>query len=303
LLFRHAAGGGIELTEDPASAPICVPFDFAHVSGVRWCGERGELLATASETEQGEPRLFARRLDREWRQIGTSFADDPVATADRYVVSSGNGIAVLGEDGSVLHEHRQGRANGAPPSLSISRDGTYLAWVRWKGDDKKLCVLDLSDNRVTESSQSLYRYAWLDDRRLVFLLGGPPRVLEAASGETQQFLPGRYHDVTAAGDQVWLTSDVRDSIVRRAGKASDEVWREQRSVRDRVKRESRRVGCVVPLADGSAWVLLDVYRGPYTTVRREELWLGPLADRAAGWRPLLDCHQPEFGFLMPFDGR
>jgi hypothetical protein len=152
-------------------------------------------------------------------------------------------------------------------------------------------------------SHSLYRYTWLDDRRLVFLLGGPPRVLDAATGATESFLPERYRNVAVAGAGLWLTSDARDSVFRCGLDGSDlEVaWTERRSLHDRLKREQRRVGEIVPVEARSAWILLEVYRGRYTIVRREERWIGPLASRGAGWRPLLDCHQPEFGFLMPFD--
>jgi len=106
-----------------------------------------------------------------------------------------------------------------------------------------------------------------------------------------------------AGDDVWLTSDPRDAVVRCGLDGSDlEVaWTEERSLNDRLKREQRRVGEIVPVAAGSAWILLEVYRRRYTIVRREERWLGPLGSRGVGWTPLLDCHQPEFGFLMPFD--
>jgi hypothetical protein len=71
-------------------------------------------------------------------------------------------------------------------------------------------------------------------------------------------------------------------------------------VADRLKRTSRRVETLVPVDDESAWLCLAVYRG-YRIVRREERWLGPLAASAEGWTPLLDCHQPEFGFALPFE--
>jgi hypothetical protein len=302
MLFQRAAGGGIEVADDPAAAPTHVPLDFAHVSSLRWCGERGELLASAGPDRE-ERRLFACRPGSAWRQVGDSFVDEPVASTDRYLAWHGRGISVLDEDGTVLHELRHGRSYAAPASISLSRDGGYLAWVRWRGDDKKLCVMSVADYRMTEYSHSLYRYAWLDGRRLVFLLGGPPRVLDAATGETQRFAAERYSHVAAADDRVWLTSEPRDAVVTCSpdGSSMREVWREQRSIADRLKRKRRRADSIVPLDDGSAWLELEVYRGPYRIVRREEKWVGALAASAEGWRPLLDCHQPEFGFLLPFD--
>jgi hypothetical protein len=313
VLLRFVVGG-IEVTDDPASDPVHVSLDFAHVSMLRFCDERAELLASATPTdgappsvtndERGERRLFAGRPGEGWRQVGgASFAADPVATTDRYLVSRGTGISVYSEDGNVLHEYKKGRFNWGPPSLSLSRGGSYLAWVRWKGDHQKLCVMDLADYTVTEYAHSLYRYAWLDDRRLVFLLGSAPRVLDAATGETERFLPDRYDDIAVAGDRVWLTRQFRDAVVtcRLDGSGVREVWNEERSFGDRLKRERRRVQSIVPLGDGSASLRLDVYHGPYTIVRREERWVGPLADGGTGWTPLLDCHQPEFGFLLPFE--
>jgi hypothetical protein len=205
VLFRRVETHRLDVAEDVASEPVRVPLDFAYVAPLRWCGERGELLASAGPDPE-ERRLFACRPGEAWRQIGDSSAEDPVATTDRYLTWHGRGITAFGEDGAVLHEHRQGRANAAPASLSLSRDGSYLAWVRWRGDDKKLCVMDLADYRVTEYVHSLYRYAWLDDHRLVFLLGSPPRVLDAVTGETRRFVDMPYADVAVAGERVWLAT-------------------------------------------------------------------------------------------------
>ena len=312
MLYRRTEDGGIEVTRDVAADPIPIPLDFAHVSTLRWCDERGELLAGATPTggkapsvsddERGERRLFVCRPGEEWRRISDApFANDAVATEDRYVASRGAGVIVFDADGTVLHEFKKGRFNWGPPSLSLSRDGSYLAWVRWRGDDKKLCVMRLRDFGATEYSHSLYRYAWLDDRRLVFLLGGPPRVFDAATGEVRTFVPERYRDVAAAGRTLWFATDPGDAVVRSGldGAAFETAWTEKRSLRDRLRRESRRVDSIVPHEDGSASILLEVYRGRYRIVRREERWLGPLAGRATGWTPLLDCHQPEFGFLLP----
>ena len=311
MLFRKTAAGGIEIADDPASMPIQVPLDFSYVSALRRCEERGELLASAtpkgatppsvSADERGERGLFACRPGEEWRRIGTSFADDPVATTDRYIASRGAGITVFGDDGSVLHAFKKGRFNWGPPSLSLSPDGSYLAWVRWRGDDKKLCVMRLADYRVTEHSHSLYRYAWLDDRRIVFLLGSPPRVLDVSTGAVRRFLGEQYSDVAVAGERVWLTNELNDAVVRCTLDGSDlaEVWSDDRPFGRRLRREKRRIETLVPIGAESAWLCLAVYRG-YRIVRREERWIGPAAGHATGWAPLLDCHQPEFRFLLPF---
>ena len=210
---------------------------------------------------------------------------------------------MFGADGTVLHEYEKGRFNWGPPSLSVSTDGGYVAWVRWRGDAKKLCVMNLGDYGVTEYVHSLYRYAWLDDRQLVFLLGGPPRVLDAVTGEARPFLPERYAEVAVAGERVWLTSEPRDTVFECTvdGSNLEVAWREERSLADRLKRETRRVDTIVPFADDSGWILLEVYRRRYTVVRREERWVGRVRDHAGGWAPLLNCHQPDFGFMLPGD--
>lgn len=81
MVYREA-DGGIEIADDPSASPTYVPRDFAHVSSLRWCAERRELLASATPTgakppsvsddERGERRLFAFRLDGGWRQVGTA---------------------------------------------------------------------------------------------------------------------------------------------------------------------------------------------------------------------------------------
>jgi hypothetical protein len=274
VLYRRTGAADIEVTDDPAAAPIAVSLDFAHVSSLRWCDERRELLASATPVglsspsvprdDRGDRRLFACRPGDEWRPVGDrGFADDPVATRDAYVVSRGAGIKVFDGDGRVVHEFKRGRFNWGPPSLSLSRDGSYVAWVRWRGDDRKLCVMDLTDYGVTEFAHSLYRYAWLDDRTVLYLLGGPPQALDVVTGESRRFNPNRFTDISVAGDGVWFVDEVGGGVARCAhdGSALRQVWLEERSLGSLLKREKRRAESIVAVEAGSVWLLLAVYRG------------------------------------------
>lgn len=308
MLFRPASDSTIELASAPES-PSAVPWDFEDVTAMRWCDERGELLVTGTPPgaaipsalggERGDRRLFAWSEPAGWREVGPrAYADDPVATADAYAVSRGAGIRVVEADGGVRHELKRGRFSWGPPSLSLNPAETRLAWNRWQGDNQKPCVLDLETFEATEFTPSLFRYAWLDDDTILYVLGSTPKALDVRTGRSSQFAKERWGEIQTIGGDIWFTDDLRQRLFRKTGETTEEVWTAARSLRARLGgTASERIEWLLPQPDGSVWLRLEIYRG-LTIVRREERWLGPLADRASGWAPLPGCSQPTFGFVF-----
>jgi hypothetical protein len=155
MLFRRGAPGSAELWRGPTSAPRPIPLDFGFVSTLRWCAEHRALLATAvppggrvphvgggERGERGDLRLF--RLPEcvsGWEQVSRGYAHDPVCiTGGRFAVHRGSAVCVLSPGGAVEQDVHRMRFTYGPPSLAASPDGSHLAFVRWRGDDRLLCT-------------------------------------------------------------------------------------------------------------------------------------------------------------------
>lgn len=305
MLYRFLEGS-LELAADPAS-PTLVPWSLESVTALRWCDERSELLATGTPPgsmqpsihagERGDRRLLAWSESSGWRELGPkAYADDPVATADAYAVSRGGGIRVVDAEGGVRHELKQGRFNWGPPSLSLNPARTRLAWIRWKGDTQKPCVLDLATFEATELKPSLYRYAWLDDDTILYVLGSQPKALDVRTGRSRRFAKEPWGNLCTSGEDVWFTDELDRRLFRKTSSGTDEIWAAPSSQPGGLPSE--KIESFLPRADGSVWLRLEIYRG-FTVTRRDERWLGPLARSAGGWSPLPSCSQPQFGFVLP----
>ena len=70
--------------------------------------------------------------------------------------SNGKGLVVIKKDRRI--EHKVGRFNWGPPSISTNEDGSLLAMVKWKGDDRKLLICETDSQRAQISRFSLYSY-------------------------------------------------------------------------------------------------------------------------------------------------
>ena len=161
-------------------------------------------------------------------------------------------------------------------------------------------MLDLESFEATEFTPSLYRYAWLDDDVILYVLGSEPKALDVRTGRSTRFAKDRWGDVRTIGDDVWFTDALKRQLFRKTSSGVDHVWSASRTLRARLGgTSSEKIASFLPLSDGSVWLLLEIYKG-LTIIRRDERWLGASAEEASGWTPLPDCSQAAFGFVTAF---
>lgn len=312
------------------------PFSF--VSALRWCGHRQELIMTAATAGQRVPDVWANdrgdlRLfrcdprDGVWQQIYRGYAHDPVCLpAGGYVVHRGAGLTLLHGQGAVVREVKVGRFSWGPPSLSVSPAGDTVAWVRWIGDDQRLCLESVEPGRSTQFRTRAYRYAWLDSQTLVYIHGARPRLLDIASGDTRRFGQGLrnhvrkgvagataqlqalaelpadqlwefYHDLQVLGDDVWFSATLTEKGGSRRVDGlfqTDPAGTHLNLVA--AMSPNDRVEGFFALPDRSALILVATYQGT-TIVDHSQMAVGPIAEfLASGWSPLLTSNHAEFGF-------
>ena len=338
-MFRRLDGTDLLVTSGPAAEVFRVSVDpFAFVSTIRWCDHRRELIVAAtprgshvpdvSANDRGDVRLFAcDPRNGVWRQVYRGYAQDPVCLPDGgYVVHRGAGLTFLDIEGAVVREVKVGRFGWGSPSLSINPSGDTVAWVRWRGDDQKLCVEGVEPGQSAQFRPSIYRYAWLDSHTVIYLHGAGPRLLDIVSGRTRMFGSGLrnhvgrgvggataqllslaklpadqvwefYGDLQVVGDHVWYSATLTE---QRSSRRVDGLFRADRDGTglDLVASMAPddRVEGFFALPDRSALILVATYEGT-TIVDRHEMVVGPVAEfLASGWPPLLDSNHPEFGF-------
>ena len=262
-----------------------------------------------------------------WLQVYRGYAHDPVCLPDGgYVVHSGAGPTFLDGQGAVVREVRVGRFNWGPPSLSVSPLADAVAWVRWRGDDRKVCVEAVEPELSTQFRTSIFRYAWLDSHTLIYVHGAGPRLLDIVSGHTRRFglglrrhahhgiageaaqlyalaeLPANqlwefYGDLQVVGNSVWYSATLTE---QRGSRRIDGLFRANSdgTALDLVATMSPndRVEGFFALSDQSAVIIVATYEGT-TIVDRRKMAVGPAAEfLMSGWSPQLDSNQPNFGF-------
>jgi len=337
-VFGRRIGDRLDVTTGPDAPVYSVSISgFAFVSALRCCN-RGELLVTAVAAGdrvpdvrngyRGEMRLYrCDAAEGVWRRIGPGYAHDPVCLpGGRYAVHRGAGLSFLDSAGSIFREVKVGRFGWGPPSLSVSPDGRFVAWVRWRGDDRKVRVEEIATGISRQFRPSVYRYAWLDEQTLIYILGDGPRLLNLESGATRRFgrrlrgqalrgIPGApaelqeiarlpedelfeiYGEVRVVDGDVWLAA----TLTRRDGSSrvdglfrSDATGDHLHMVTCTVGRD--RIEAFTPFHDRSLQIRIATYEGT-TVVDRRDTAVGPLAAFLNdGWMHLLDSHQPDFGF-------
>lgn len=338
-MFRRLDQEDLLVTPGPDAEVLRVPVrSFPFVSALRWCDHRQQLIATAVAAghrvpdvlanDRGDLRLFrCDPRDGGWQQIHRGYAHDPVCLPDGgYVVHRGAGLTLLDERGAVVREVRVGRFSWGPPSLSVSPAGDVVAWVRWRGDDRKLCVEGVQPGRSVQFRTNVFRYAWLDAQTLIYIHGARPRLLDVASGSTRRFGSGLrehvrqgvagatdqlralaespadelwefYGDLQVIGDDVWFSATLTE---RYGPRRVDGLFRADSGGRHLNLAATMPVGDRIEgffaLPDRSALILVATYHGT-TIVDRRQTAVGPMAGfLAAGWAPLLSSNQAEFGF-------
>jgi hypothetical protein len=238
---------------------------FSVVSALRW-SDRGELVATAVPAGgkppavhggyRGDLRLFRCQQGGGWQQVSRGHAYEPVCLpTGGYAVYGGAGLVFLGDDGTVVREVKVGRFNWAAPSLSVGPTGRHIAWVRWRGDNKKLCVEGVRPGRSQRFRPSLYRYAWLDERTVLYLLGDGPRLLDLDAGKTRRFGPGLLQQARRG------VTGAPKALRRLAGLPDDQLW-EMYGDMQVVGEDVWFTATLVPRAAGpGAWPALHRPRG------------------------------------------
>lgn len=310
---------------------------FSSVSRARWCAVHHHIVATASpagralpnalDNERGDLRLFGcDPREGVWRQIYRGYAHDPLCLPDGgYVVHRGAGLTILDSDGAVRRQVKVGRFNWGAPSLSLSPDGTRVAWCRWHGGDRKPRLDWLAEDRWTQFRTSVHRYCWLDPDTLLYKHGNRVRLLDCCTGTTRAFgaslrrhvqrgtvtgatdllyrlaeLPSDqifefYGEIAVVGDDVWISATL---TARQGPDRVDGLYRTDRTGTQlhlvATVAAGERIEGFTALPDRSALIDIAVYE-QFTIVDRHRAATGPLATFLSdGWTPMPTSHEVAF---------
>lgn len=340
-MFFRVGDRALLVTEGPSQPTQAVPIDaFADAGVLRWCPARQEILLAATPRDArppdpltntpGDVRLIRRRLgDNEWQEVYGGYAPDALCLAGGgYVVHTGSRLLFVRDDGDVERELKLGRFNWGPPALSAGPGGDRIAWVRWRGDDARLCGMRIDDASPREYGVACHRYAWRDDASLVFYLGGPMSVLDLDSGATptlvrrvtvagrgrrlghrtlDRYLSGRVDDITesfnavaVADARIWFGALVSSLsfrwwwLPRFSGIFSVDLDGGDLQLVAAIPKQEQIEG-LVALPGRTAVASTARYRRGWI-VERPQRPVGPLAAfLTQGWRPLPTSLEPDFG--------
>jgi hypothetical protein len=336
-VFLRSTDEGWSFCTGPTDSAVQCPLALPFVSSVRWWPEGERLLVTGTPEGRRVPDVRPNEKGdlalHEWqpgsgelRLLYRGYAHDPVAVNGGFAVHRGAGLSFLDGAGKVVREHKVGRFNWGAPSLSASPDGEVVAWIRWRGDDRRLCAESVSGDLSTEFRVSVSRYAWIDDRRLLYYLGSGLRVLDIATGRhsplSNQRAAAREADVPdAVLDYLRLPRGQFNLNAHLSGLqvAHDRIWFV--ALFADWERQLPTIGGLFSCAlDGSGWRMvapheppskirgfrvladgtLSLYFATYNRTRvvdRFERHIGPLATFLdGGWAPFRPARCPNSGF-------
>jgi hypothetical protein len=306
---------------------------FAFVSAEVWCASFREVLVCATPSgarlprvsrvgqDKGDRRLFRWSLAdmAQWHEVYRGYAGDVTCLPSAvHVVHRGAGLTFLTTSGAVIREHKVGRFSWGAPSLSSSPSGTLVAWVRLRGDDKKMQV-DSVDGSVSHwFAPSVFRYAWLDDQRLLGTQSTELRVLDLVSGTVSRFGRGAQTLMTTAlgypkslalwphvgelkviAGRVWFTGAV---VAQGSGERIDGLFSAD------LEGQTARAEFLTTPTEGQAELIEDLAVADHSSIAaycvdyangvqcgQHLRTRGPLASFFRdGWWPLRSCHEPQF---------
>jgi hypothetical protein len=76
----------------------------------------------------------------------------------------------------------------APIGMSISPDLSKIAFYKWKGDDKKLCILNIYDSTLIQFKPSMYSYWWFGNDQILYNLGDGLKRMDIRNGKSVAFI-------------------------------------------------------------------------------------------------------------------
>jgi hypothetical protein len=339
MAFAQVGDGELGLCLGPGEPVFTTGWVFPFVSAVRWCADQGRVLVTATPAggrppsmranDRGELALLAWRPGEDrWQRLYRGYAHDPVClSGGGYAVHRGAGLTFLDAAGRKTRELKAGRFSWGPPSLSVRPSGDLVAWIRWRGDARRLFLQDATGMASKDLRTSVYQYAWMDDDTIVYYLHAGLRLLDIHSGRSRRLaadvatligtadLPDRaarylplhigtpdvfFTDVDGlqvVAGQLWFTMSLGaldNRYPSYTGLFARSADGRTRLVTDVAPQES--IESFAGLPDGSALLTVARHQGTRIT-RREQRPAGPLAPfLAQGWRPLPGSGDPEFGF-------
>lgn len=150
-------------------------------------GGHGPTLAGGGS--RGEGRLFVSPLaEPGWRRLDDGLAIDPAwfASSDRVAFATGSGPAVAELASGKVRRRRGANYAWGPTAISASPAGSRVAFLKRQGDGSRLAVWDLRTDAVTPGP-GCASYCWFDDDRILFQLGGEPKLLDVSTGRTSRW--------------------------------------------------------------------------------------------------------------------
>jgi|TergutMp193P3_1026864.scaffolds.fasta_scaffold25972_4 hypothetical protein len=138
--------------------------------------------------------------------------------SDSLLISDGNAMHQLTfKDGKYRKLIKFSRIKIGPSEISVSHDLSKFAFVKWKNDNKKLCVYDFNSSSILQFKPSLYNYTWLDNEKLVYNYGDGLKILQISDGKSIILLKDINSLIKRAGIQNEYIKDLLN-IVRKDDK-------------------------------------------------------------------------------------
>lgn len=123
--------------------------------------------------------------------ISSDFLDFQWLDSNSFIYSNGNNLFKY--DLKTNHSTllcKFNRIRYSPISMTISPDNTKVAFLKYKGDNAKLCIFNLEKNKLLEFKNSVLDYSWSGNNTIIFRYLKGAKILDIESGKVKTFCTG-----------------------------------------------------------------------------------------------------------------
>jgi len=142
-----------------------------------------DKIAILSDTSESKLYIYDLKSGSKIYELPV-FNDFHWLNSDSILFSDGKTVHLLSlTDTKIKELFKFSRIRMAPIEMTISPDLNKIAYIKWKGNDKKLCVYDFDKTTNQQFKPSLYRYSWINNNQIVYHLGGGLKTFEISSNK------------------------------------------------------------------------------------------------------------------------
>lgn len=163
-----------------------------------------KIAAIINWTNKGSGRvlLYDAVRSRNITEIKSEFYDLKWLSSDTLVLSDGNALYLCsGRDWAPIELCRYSRTPYGPLKIKASPDKKSLSFLKWRGDKRKIVLVDIDNGEKRELRSSCFSYSFFGNTKILIDHGGSISSIETATDKKTVFIKTTRNIISAGNSQ------------------------------------------------------------------------------------------------------